>query len=338
MDSKPEEENIVLDGRLQNILNSLSRCKIDFTNENEECRKLREANSKLEIELKEVREMEKSHRYHLLTSREMIGNLQETVSQLVYLKRDVKKLREQLCVKESNIADVEKDKENVIQKQNDNILKLRSAYEKQIEEMKSDNKREIQQIQNECDAQVAQFTCAIEELRAKMREMEADHREKINVLVLEYEEKIQRESARVVQLQEELARETARTDLNIDAYRRRLEELEEKLKQSQFKQYLQNSYPSQYENHVERPYSANREPYTDYHSIDSNPVHDMPSTKFGGPSQNKPPKATNSLQVIYYDKNVGVAETPKPKSSEKKGLFHITKKRKLYNDKDFQDF
>ncbi|CAH0701704.1 unnamed protein product [Spodoptera exigua] len=275
--------------------------KQDFTNENEECRKLREANSKLEIELKEVREMEKSHRYHILTSREMIGNLQETVSQLVYLKRDVKKLKEQLSVKESNIADVEK-------------------------------------IQNECDAQVAQFTCAIEELRAKMREMEADHREKINVLVLEYEEKIQRESARVVQLQEELARETARTDLNIDAYRRRLEELEEKLKQSQFKQYLQNSYPSQYESHVERPYSANREPYTDYHSIDSNPVHDMPSTKFAGPSQNKPPKATNSLQVIYYDKNVGVAETPKPKSSEKKGLFHITKKRKLYNDKDFQDF
>ncbi|KAH9645889.1 hypothetical protein HF086_010088 [Spodoptera exigua] len=270
--------------------------KQDFTNENEECRKLREANSKLEIELKEVREMEKSHRYHILTSREMIGNLQETVSQLVYLKRDVKKLKEQLSVKESNIADVEKDKENVIQKQNDNIMKLRSAYEKQIEEMKSDNKREIQQIQNECDAQVAQFTCAIEELRAKMREMEADHREK------------------------------------------RLEELEEKLKQSQFKQYLQNSYPSQYENHVERPYSANREPYTDYHSIDSNLVHDMPSTKFAGPSQNKPPKATNSLQVIYYDKNVGVAETPKPKSSEKKGLFHITKKRKLYNDKDFQDF
>lgn len=53
------------------------------------------------------------------------------------------------------------------------------------------------------------------------------------------------------------------------------------------------------------------------------------------PSQTKAPKP-NSLQVIYYDKNV--AETPKPKSSEKKGLFHITKKRKLYNDKDFQDF
>lgn len=82
--------------------------KQDFTNENEECRKLREANSKLEVELKEVREMEKSHRYHLLTSREMIGNLQETVSQLVYLKREMKKMKEQLSMKESNIADVEK--------------------------------------------------------------------------------------------------------------------------------------------------------------------------------------------------------------------------------------
>ncbi|CAH1645981.1 unnamed protein product [Spodoptera littoralis] len=298
MDSKPEEEKIVLDSRLQNILNCLSRCKIDFTNENEECRKLREANLKLEVELKEVREMEKSHRYHLLTSREMIGNLQETVSQLVYLKRDIKKLKEQLSVKESNIADVEKDKENVIQKQNDNVMKLRSAYEKQIEEMKSDNKRE-----SGSDTEVKNTGSVPEHY--------------------------------LVQLQEELARETARTDLNIDAYRRRLEELEEKLKQSQFKQYLQNSYPSQYENHVERPYSANREPYTEYHSIDSDPVHDMPTNKFAMPSQNKAPKP-NSLQVIYYDKNV--ADTPKPKSSEKKGLFHITKKRKLYNDKDFQDF
>ncbi|KAJ8722586.1 hypothetical protein PYW07_003766 [Mythimna separata] len=338
MDCKQEEEEkTVLDNRLQNILNSLSRCKIDFTNENEECKKLREANLKLEVELKEVREMEKSHRYHLLTSREMIGNLQETVSQLVYLKRDVKKLKEQILIKDTNIADIEKDKENTVQKQNENVMKLRSAYEKQIEELKADSKREILQMQNECDAQVAQFTCVIEELRAKMREMEAEHREKINVVVLEYEEKVQREAARATQLQEELTRETARTDLNIDAYRRRLEELEEKLKQSQFKQFLQSNcsnYPSQYENHVERPYSANRD-YTDYHSVDSDPVQDV-SSKFPlPPSQNKAPKATNSLQVIYYDKN---DRTPKAKSSEKKGLFTITKKRKLYNDKDFQDF
>ncbi|KAJ8725754.1 hypothetical protein PYW08_003937 [Mythimna loreyi] len=336
MDCKQEEEEkTVLDIRLQNILNTLSKCKIDFTNENEECKKLREANLKLEVELKEVREMEKSHRYHLLTSREMIGNLQETVSQLVYLKRDVKKLKELISLKDTNIADIEKDKENTLQKQNETVMKLRSAFEKQIEELKGDSKREIQQMQNECDAQVAQFTCVIEELRAKMREMEVDHRDKINVVVLEYEEKVQREAARARQLQEELARETARTDLNIDAYRRRLEELEEKLKQSQFKQFLQSSYSSQYENHVERPYSAHRETYTDYHTMDSEPVQDV-SSKFPlPPTQNKAPKSTNSLQVIYYDKN---DRTPKTKSSEKKGLFTITKKRKLYNDKDFQDF
>lgn len=111
--------------------------------------------------------------------------------------------------------------------------------------------------------------------------------------------------------------------------------MEEKLKQSQFKQYLQSSYPSQFENHVERPYSANREPYIDYHTIDTDPVQDVTSKYPLPPSQNKAPKTTNSLQVIYYDKN---DRTPKPKSSEKKGLFTITKKRKLYNDKDFQDF
>ena len=38
----------------------------------------------------------------------MIGNLQETVSQLVYLKRDVKKLKEQISLKDTNIADIEK--------------------------------------------------------------------------------------------------------------------------------------------------------------------------------------------------------------------------------------
>lgn len=80
----------------------------DFITENEECKILRDANSKLEVELKEIREMEKSHRYHLLNSREMIGNLQETVSQLVYLKRDVKKLKEQISLKDTNIADIEK--------------------------------------------------------------------------------------------------------------------------------------------------------------------------------------------------------------------------------------
>lgn len=34
-------------------------------------------------------------------------------------------------------------------------------------------------MQHECDGQVAQFTCVIEELRAKMRETEAEHRDKV---------------------------------------------------------------------------------------------------------------------------------------------------------------
>lgn len=80
----------------------------DFTNESEENRKLREANSRLELELREVRELEKSHRYHLVSSREMIGNLQETVSQLVYLKRDVKRLKDQISSKEAGLIDIEK--------------------------------------------------------------------------------------------------------------------------------------------------------------------------------------------------------------------------------------
>lgn len=42
----------------------------------------------------------------------------------------------------------------------------------------------------------------------------------MNVVVLEYEEKIQRSAAHVVQLQEQLARQAARTESNLDAYRR----------------------------------------------------------------------------------------------------------------------
>lgn len=70
--------------------------------------KLREINTKLEVELKEARELEKSHRYHLLASREMIGNLQESVSQLVYLKRDIKKLSEEVLNKDSSISILQK--------------------------------------------------------------------------------------------------------------------------------------------------------------------------------------------------------------------------------------
>lgn len=59
-------------------------------------------------ELKDARELEKSYRYQLITSREMIANLQETVSQLVYLKRDVKKLKDELVSKDSVIDKFEK--------------------------------------------------------------------------------------------------------------------------------------------------------------------------------------------------------------------------------------
>lgn len=42
----------------------------------------------------------------------------------------------------------------------------------------------------------------------------------MNVVVLEYEEKIQRGASQVAQLQEQLARQATRTDVNIDAYKR----------------------------------------------------------------------------------------------------------------------
>lgn len=80
----------------------------DFVNEKEDCKKIREINAKLEVEIKEARELEKSHRYHLLSSREMIENLQETVSQLVHLKRDLKKIKEENISRENTIATLEK--------------------------------------------------------------------------------------------------------------------------------------------------------------------------------------------------------------------------------------
>lgn len=76
----------------------------EFCKAKEECRLLQELNTKLESELKESRESEKSHRYHVQNSREMIGNLQETVSQLVYLKRDVKKLKEEVSAKDAFVG------------------------------------------------------------------------------------------------------------------------------------------------------------------------------------------------------------------------------------------
>ncbi|KAI8434822.1 hypothetical protein MSG28_003322 [Choristoneura fumiferana] len=109
----------------------------------------------------------------------------------------------------------------------------------------------------------------------------------------------------------------------------RLEELEEKLKQSQFKQYLaQSSYPS--ESQVERPYSTDRDPYQDSCTVDLSP---MPEERKKLSTVCQKPKAHNSLQVTYYGNKPPVL----PKT-EKKGQFNITKKRKLYNDKEFLDF
>lgn len=48
-------------------------------------------------------------------------------------------------------------------------------------------------------------------------------------------------------------------------------------------------------------------------------------------TQNKVIKP-NTLQVMYGDK------VPTPKAVDKKGPFNITKKRKLFNEKDYQDF
>lgn len=42
----------------------------------------------------------------------------------------------------------------------------------------------------------------------------------MNIVVLEYEEKIQRSAAEVIQLQEQLSVQAARADANIEAYRR----------------------------------------------------------------------------------------------------------------------
>jgi hypothetical protein len=47
----------------------------------------------------------------------------------------------------------------------------------------------------------------------------------MNVVVLEYEEKLQRGAAQISQLQGQLARQVACTDSNLEAYRRVSEEL-----------------------------------------------------------------------------------------------------------------
>lgn len=114
----------------------------------------------------------------------------------------------------------------------------------------------------------------------------------------------------------------------------RLEELEEKLKQSEFKQYLARSaYPSQFETQVERPYIATRK--FDSSLVDMNPVHEAPRSKLlPMPTHEKLPKQNtqNTLQVMYYGNKTPLQQT------EKKGQFNITKKRKLYNNKVIEEF
>lgn len=106
-----------------------------------------------------------------------------------------------------------------------------------------------------------------------------------------------------------------------------MEELEEKLKQTQFKQYLAHSnYSSLYEGQVDRPYSAQRD-YKD--SVDMNPVLERSTPKLTLTTAMKP----STLQVMFSGN-----KTPMPKEGEKKGPFKINKKRKLYNEKDYQDY
>lgn len=55
----------------------------------------------------------------------------------------------------------------------------------------------------------------------------------MNIVVLEYEEKIQRGASQVAQLQEELARQATCTDVNINAYKRVIYSLIEEIFRSQ---------------------------------------------------------------------------------------------------------
>ncbi|KAI8434820.1 hypothetical protein MSG28_003322 [Choristoneura fumiferana] len=74
----------------------------------------------------------------------------------------------------------------------------------------------------------------------------------------------------------------------------------------------------------------NRDPYQDSCTVDLSP---MPEERKKLSTVCQKPKAHNSLQVTYYGNKPPVL----PKT-EKKGQFNITKKRKLYNDKEFLDF
>ncbi|XP_013180344.1 PREDICTED: uncharacterized protein LOC106126979 [Papilio xuthus] len=319
------------DERLKNIIDKFSKWKIEYFTEKEECKKLREANTKLELELKEIQELAKSRGYHLQNTREMIENLQQTVSQLVYLKRDAKRLSDEIISKECTISALEREKEVIIQKQNEVLMEVRMSYEAQIEEVKAENENKIRQIQQVADTEVAQYRCANEELRSELNEAWAEHRDKTNTMVLEYEEKMQRCAAQNAQLQDQLCRQSASHDANIDAYRRKIAELEEKLKQYQFKEYLANNAP-QHNVAAERPYSVNRETSSDHYSVDLNQIQGS-STSLPRSMLKNTQRAPNAIQVTYSDVNPVTAN-----SNENKGQFKISKKRKLYNVKDFQDF
>ncbi|KPJ06194.1 hypothetical protein RR48_14636 [Papilio machaon] len=227
------------------------------------------------------------------------------------------------------------DKETMIQKQNEVLMELRMSYEAQIEEVKAENENKkiisdlkVRQIQQVADTEVAQYRCANEELRSELNEAWAQHRDKMNTMVLEYEEKMQHSAAQNAQLQDQLCRQSASHDANIDAFRRKIAELEEKLKQYQFKEYLANN-PPQHNVAAERPYSVNRKTSTDHYSSDL--------TQIQGSSKSLPrnilknqQRATNAIQVMYSDVNSVTAN-----SNENKAQFKITKKRKLFNVKDF---
>lgn len=107
--------------------------------------------------------------------------------------------------------------------------------------------------------------------------------------------------------------------------------MEEKLKHSEFKRHLtHNVYTSSYENQVERPYSVNRDAYSGNSSVDLEHCMEYKKPNHPATIQNIPWKQ-NNFQIINKLSNDG-------KVTDKKGVFNITKKRKLYSEKDFLRF
>lgn len=108
--------------------------------------------------------------------------------------------------------------------------------------------------------------------------------------------------------------------------------MEERIKQTQFKQYLENSTASQYDTiKAERPFSRQTQ-YQDSSIIDLDPVTETPKTVTSSQMKNKS-NSQKPLQVNYYGH-----KPPGSVTADKKGPFNIVKKRKLYNDKQINDF